>query len=158
MHTREDEPRTDVRTLDRQAPGHDPAPGQGPTPGPHHDPGPGPGPGPHHGVRPPARRNGPAVAALTLGVLGAVTSIVVVGGLFGVLGLVLGAVALRTARRTGTGRGMANAGVVLSLLAIAGSVLAAVLLAWYADRTQPCYRPDSFRQYRECVQQQFHRG
>ncbi|MEU4119644.1 hypothetical protein AB0F71_34745 [Kitasatospora sp. NPDC028055] len=77
MHTREDEPRTDVvRTLDL-----------------------------------PARRNGPAVAAL-----------------------------------------------VLSLIAIAVSVLAAVLLAWYADRTQPCHRPDRFRQYRECVQQQFHRG
>ncbi|MFF2079877.1 DUF4190 domain-containing protein [Kitasatospora sp. NPDC058162] len=102
-----------------------------------------------------ARRNGPAVAALVLGVLGLLTSVVVIGGLLGVLGLVLGVIALRTARRTGSGRGMADAAVVTSLIAIAVSVLAAVLLAWYADRTQPCYRPDSLREYRQCVQQQF---
>ncbi|MFJ2865448.1 DUF4190 domain-containing protein [Kitasatospora sp. NPDC087314] len=94
------------------------------------------------------------MAALVLGVLGLLTSVVLVGGLFGVLGLILGVVALRTARRTGVGRGRALAGVVTSVLAIAVSVLAVFLLAWYANKTQACYQPDSFQQYRECVHRQ----
>ncbi|MFJ4672384.1 DUF4190 domain-containing protein [Kitasatospora purpeofusca] len=99
------------------------------------------------------RRNGPAGVAVVLGVIALSTSIVFVGGLIGVVGLALGIAGLVTAGRTGAGRGRAIAGVVTSALAIVVSVLAAVLLVWYADRTQDCYRPDSLREYRKCVQQ-----
>ncbi|WP_330331262.1 DUF4190 domain-containing protein [Streptomyces sp. NBC_00536] len=101
-----------------------------------------------------AGRNGRAEAALVLGVTGLLTSVVFIGGPLGVAGLVLGAVGLARARRTGVGLGMSLAGLVMSLLAIVVSVLAAVLLAWYADHTQECYQPDSFRQYTQCVRQQ----
>ncbi|MFB8242604.1 DUF4190 domain-containing protein [Kitasatospora purpeofusca] len=99
------------------------------------------------------RRNGPAGAAVVLGVIGLSTSIVFVGGLVGVVGVAVGIAALVRAGRTGAGRGRAIAGVVTSALAIVVSVLAAVFLVWYADKTQDCYQPDSLQQYRQCVQQ-----
>ncbi|MFF0744062.1 DUF4190 domain-containing protein [Streptomyces sp. NPDC004111] len=102
-----------------------------------------------------APANGLARTALVLGVVGLSTSIFVIGGLVGGIGLVLGVVALATAGRTGTGRGRALAGVVTSLIAIVVSALAAALFVWYADKTQECYRPDSFQQYKNCVHKQF---
>lgn len=110
--------------------------------------------GPDHGLRPPAGGNGPAVAALVLGVTGLLTSVVFIGGLLGVLGLVLGIVALGAGGRTGVGRGKAVAGLVMSCIAIALSVLMAVFLVWYANSTQQCYQPDGFRQYTQCVHEQ----
>ncbi|MFJ9678970.1 DUF4190 domain-containing protein [Streptomyces sp. NPDC101194] len=105
-------------------------------------------------MRPPVGRNGLAVAAMVLGIIGLITSIVVVGGLLGVIGLILGIAALMKAGRTGVGRGMSITGAVTSFIAIVASVLAAVLMAWYADNTQKCYQPESFHQYRQCVHQQ----
>ncbi|QCX79701.1 hypothetical protein C9F11_30550 [Streptomyces sp. YIM 121038] len=113
-------------------------------------------PGPQgYGTRAPGGGNRTARAALVLGVVGLSTSVVFVGGLLGAVGLVLGLGALRTARRTGVGRGRAVAGVVTSTLAIMASVAAAFLFVWYANQTQECYEPDSFRQYAQCVHDQF---
>ncbi|UQI45434.1 DUF4190 domain-containing protein [Streptomyces sp. HU2014] len=114
--------------------------------------------GPAHGTRPPAGGNGLATAAVVLGIVGLTTSVVFIGGLLGVVGLALGLASLVTTRRTGAGRGKALTAVVTSSLAIVLAALAAVCLAWYADRTQECYRPDSFRQYKQCVHQQFGEG
>ncbi|GGV06848.1 DUF4190 domain-containing protein [Streptomyces spectabilis] len=113
-------------------------------------------PGPRgYGRRTQNGGNGAARAALVLGVIGLGTSVVIVGGLLGVLGLVLGVVALRKAGRTGVGRGGAVAGVVTSALAIAVSITAAFFLVWYANETQECYQPDTFQQYKQCVHDQF---
>ncbi|WP_327066293.1 DUF4190 domain-containing protein [Kitasatospora sp. NBC_01250] len=101
-----------------------------------------------------SERNGPAVAALVVGIVSMISSIVFVGGVFGLVGLVLGTVALARARRSGVGRGLAVTGLVTSFLAILVSVLLAFFAVWYADRTQKCYQPDSFRQYTQCVHQQ----
>ncbi|MET3984941.1 DUF4190 domain-containing protein [Streptomyces sp. PvR034] len=98
--------------------------------------------------------NGPAGAALVLGVIGLGTSVFLIGGLFGCVGLVLGVVALTRAGRTAVGRGSALTGLVTSALAIAVSVLVAVFFVWYADKTQECYEPDGLRQYAQCVHQQ----
>jgi hypothetical protein len=106
------------------------------------------------GLGAPPHKNGLAVAALILGAVGLSTSIFIVGGPLGVGGLVLGVVALITTGRTGIGRGKAVAAVVTSALAIVVSVLVAVLMVWYANHTQACYRPDSFHQYAQCVRQQ----
>ncbi|MBT1183999.1 DUF4190 domain-containing protein [Streptomyces sp. CJ_13] len=105
---------------------------------------------PHHA----ASANGLAGAAMVLGIIGLSTSVFFIGGLFGGIGLILGIVALTTAKRTGTGRGKALTGVVTSTIAIAVSVLVTVLFVWYANQTQECYQPDSFKQYRQCVHQQ----
>ncbi|MGW2597671.1 DUF4190 domain-containing protein [Streptomyces klenkii] len=98
--------------------------------------------------------NGLAGAAMVLGVTGLSTSVFFIGGLLGGIGLILGIVALTTAKRTGTGRGKALTGVVTSAIAIVVSVLVAVFFVWYANKTQECYRPDSFQQYKQCVHQQ----
>lgn len=107
-----------------------------------------------YGMRPPGGNNGLAGAAMVLGVIGLSTSVVFIGGLFGGVGLILGVVALTTAKRTGTGRAKALTGVVTSAIAIVVSVLVAVFLVWYANETQECYRPDGVRQYTQCVRQQ----
>ncbi|QMU74082.1 DUF4190 domain-containing protein [Streptacidiphilus sp. P02-A3a] len=91
------------------------------------------------------------MAALVLGLLGLSTSIVFVGGPLGVLGLVLGVPALRTARRTGVGRGRAVAGMIASVLAIAVSVLVAVSALWFAQKTQSCYHINRIPQWEHCV-------
>ena len=101
--------------------------------------------------RPTTPRNGLATAALTLGVTGLLTSVVLVGGPLAVLGLLLGSAALLRAGRTGAGRGKAVAALVASALAIVVSGLVVVCVVWYANRTQECYRPDSFHQYTQCV-------
>ncbi|MFI6050762.1 DUF4190 domain-containing protein [Streptomyces violascens] len=93
------------------------------------------------------------MAALILGAVGLSTSVFFIGGPLGVIGLVLGVVALVTTGRTGTGRGKAVAAVAMSALAIVVSVLVAVLMIWYANHTQACYRPDSFHQYTQCVRE-----
>ncbi|WP_237553097.1 MULTISPECIES: DUF4190 domain-containing protein [unclassified Streptomyces] len=103
------------------------------------------------GTRLTTPRNGLATAALTLGVTGLLTSVVLVGGPLAVIGLILGIAALMTAGRTGAGRGKAVTALVASALAIVVSGLVAVLVLWYADQTQECYRPDSFHQYTQCV-------
>ncbi|MFG3527452.1 DUF4190 domain-containing protein [Streptomyces sp. NPDC047917] len=102
-------------------------------------------------ARPAVGKDGPATAAMVLGVTGLFTSVVLVGGALGLIGVVVGAVGLKASGRTGTGRARAVTGVVTSLLAIVVAVLAAFLLAWYANRTQACYQPDTLRQYAQCV-------
>ncbi|MFI6645780.1 DUF4190 domain-containing protein [Streptomyces sp. NPDC050504] len=92
---------------------------------------------------------------MLLGITGLSTSIVFIGGLLGGIGLILGLAFLTTARRTGTDRTMALAGVVTSAIAVVVSVLAAIVFVWYANRTQECYQPDSFQQYTQCVHEQF---
>lgn len=111
---------------------------------------------PHHtaSVSSTSSANGPAGAAMVLGVVGLCTSIFFIGGLFGGIGLIVGIVALTTAKRTGIGRGKALTGVVTSAIAIVVSVLVAVFFVWYANKTQECYQPDSFQQYKQCVHQQ----
>lgn len=111
-----------------------------------------------HGARPPGGRNSLAGAALVLGLVGLSMSIVFVGGLLGAIGLILGVAALKSTRRTGTGRGKAVTGLVTSALAVVVSVLVAFFTLWYANKTQECYQPDSLRQYRHCVHEQFARG
>ncbi|WP_030905968.1 hypothetical protein [Streptomyces sp. NRRL F-5126] len=97
------------------------------------------------------------MAAAVLGSVGLATSIVSVGGLLGLLGLVLGLVALRTARRTGVGRGQAITGAVLSAAAILVSAAVAIAAVWFAHRTQSCYHLNHVHQWSQCVHRQFGR-
>jgi len=98
-----------------------------------------------------APENGLATAAMALGIIGLATSVVFIGGPLAVIGLILGIAALMTAKRTGVGRGRAVTALVASALAILVSGLVAVFMVWYANKTQECYRPDSFHQYTQCV-------
>lgn len=101
-------------------------------------------------------RNGMAIAALVLGIIGLVTSFVFIGGALGIVGLILGIVSLRTSKRTGSGRGMAIGGIVTSILAIIATIALIIASVWVINKAQNCtqYSSDS-AQYRQCIQQQF---
>ncbi|MEW1892993.1 DUF4190 domain-containing protein [Streptomyces sp. NPDC085659] len=88
---------------------------------------------------------------MVLGIAGLLAAPVLIGGRLAVAGLILGLAALMTAGRTGAGRGKAVTALVTSSLAVVVAALAVVLLLWYANRTQECYRPDSLHQYAQCV-------
>jgi membrane-bound ClpP family serine protease len=108
-----------------------------------------------YGYQPQATRNGMAIAALVLGIIGLVTSIVFIGGALGIVGLILGIVSLRTSKRTGAGKGMAIGGIVTSILAIVATIALIIASVWLVNKAQNCsqYSSDS-TQYSQCIQQQ----
>jgi len=106
----------------------------------------------------PPDRNSLAVAAMVLGLVALATSVAFVGGPLGVVGLVLAVLGLRTARRTGVGRGQAVTGAVSSALAIAVSVLVVVSAVWFAHKTQNCYHLHRIGQWEQCAQRQLDRA
>jgi hypothetical protein len=111
----------------------------------------------HDDARLSAEKNGMAIAALVLGVTGLATSIVSVGGLFGILGLVVSVPALWTAKRTGTGRSQAIAGAVTASVAIVVAIAVVILAVWFGHKTQSCYHLNQIQQWTRCVDQQFDR-
>ena len=99
-----------------------PPPGGYPPPGDYPQPG-------YPGYGPPRPSSGLAVAALVVGIIGVLTSFVVLGGVLGIVALVLGIIGLGKARRgLASGRGMAITGIVLGVLAI---LIAAAALAFF---------------------------
>jgi thiol-disulfide isomerase/thioredoxin len=68
-----------------------------------------------------------AIAAFVLGVFALIWAMIAIGGLFGIVGLVLGVVHLR---RSPANRQLATWGVVLSALGLAGSLLATAFYVW----------------------------
>lgn len=108
-----------------------------------------------YGFQPPVGRNGMAIAALTLGIIGIVTSIFLVGGALGIVGLILGIVSLRTAKRTGVGRGMAIGGIVTSAVAIVAAVVLLILTVWVLNKAQNCTQySNNSTQYSQCIREQ----
>ena len=86
-----------------------------------------------------APRNGLGTAALVLGVLSIPLAFVVIGGLLGIVGLVLGVMALRrVARGLATNRGMAIAGIVLSVLGILLSLFIVSSVALFSRDVVDC--------------------
>ena len=70
-------------------------------------------------------RNGLALAALIVGIAGVLLSPVVVGGVIGLVGLVLGVVALRNPGR----RGLAIGGIVTGAIAVPVALVALMMIA-----------------------------
>jgi thiol-disulfide isomerase/thioredoxin len=68
-----------------------------------------------------------AVAAFVLGVCALIWAMIAIGGLFGLVGLVLGVVHLR---RSDANRPLAKWGIALSVVGIVGSVLATAFYVW----------------------------
>lgn len=103
----------------------------------------------------PTGRNGMAIAALVLGIVGLFASIVFIGGALGIVGLILGIVSLRTSKRTGAGRGMAIGGIVTSILAILATIGLIIASVWLVHKVDNCnqYSSDS-TQYSQCIQDQ----
>lgn len=124
-------------------PYREPAPGQ-PGGYPNHPQGGQPG----YGYAPlAAPRNGLGTAALVLGIIGLLTSILVFGGLLGLIAIVLGFVALgRVRRREATNRGASIAGIVLGVLSL---VIPVVLIV--AGASVYSHHKSDFQQLQDCV-------
>lgn len=101
---------------------------------------------PPYGTAPVAARNGIGTAALVLGILALVGSIVVVGGvLFGIIAIVLGVIGRgRAKRQEATNGGSATAGLVCGVIALLLSV--AIVVAGVGF-----FNSDSGKKLRDCL-------
>jgi len=132
-----------------------PPPGYPPPPPGGYPPAPGayggygtPGYGPPPGYGAPRQGNGLAVAALVLGIAGVVTALFLLGGLLGIVGLILGIVAIQRARQNqGAGQAMAVVGTVLSGLAIVGTALVTIVGVSLVNSHR-----SQFSNFMDCVQ------
>ena len=109
-----------------------------------------------YGAAPPAPQNGMGTAALVLGIVGLVFSVLFfpLGFVLAAIGLVLGILGLKRAKRgLATNRGMALAGTVLSVLALLVCLGWGVLIGVLVNKTQDCNDPDLSRsEQRQCVE------
>lgn len=98
------------------------------------------GPLPMDGFRPQPMRNGLGVAALVLGILGALIGVVpflfIVAGTLGLLAVIFGFVGrARATRRQASNGGMALAGAILGIVAMAGATWGVVRVVLFVDST-----------------------
>ncbi len=106
-----------------------PPPGPPPAPPPSPTPGTPPRPDTAESASGIADHDNPiAIAGIIVAVLALVLSIIVIGGLIGIVSFVLCVIGLRRARRGKRGRGLAITGIVVSLLSILFSAVAVVFL------------------------------
>lgn len=103
-----------------------------PPPPPPAGPPPPPPSGPHNfgeQQAPDVRKDNPiALASLVVSVAALLASIVVIGGLIGLIAIVMAGVGLTRSKDSGTGRGFAIGAIVLSLLSLVASAAAGVIL------------------------------
>lgn len=81
---------------------------------------------------------GLAIASLILGVLSFLGGWIVLGGILGIVGLVLGIVALRKTKTGGGGKGLAITGIVFSSLGILISLAMLVFFGWIFSAFGDC--------------------
>lgn len=82
-----------------------------------------------------------AIASLVLGILGFITSCVVLGVIPGIIAVILGVVGVRKAASgSAGGRGMAIAGLILGVLSILLAVILGAILAWTISLMGPAWR------------------
>ncbi len=89
--------------------------------------------------------SGLAITALVLGILGLITSFVLIGGVLGLIALILGFIASGRAKRgQARGRGMAITGIVLGVLSVIIAIVIVVVGASFLNS-------DSGKNLRDCV-------
>ena len=98
---------------------------------------------------------GMAISALVLGVIGLLLACLAFGGVFGIIGLVLGIVALRRVKQgTGGGKGLAIAGIVTGTIAALIGIAAAIYWAFVWSVAGPCMFETDPAAQQECITQQ----
>jgi len=87
----------------------------------------------------PAPKNGLGVAALVLGILAFLSGLFIIGGLFGLVAVVLGFLALRKVKRgEASSRGLPITGIVLGIIGIIAAVLAVAGIGLLGSRAANC--------------------
>jgi amino acid transporter len=105
-------------------------------------------------AQPPAPRSGLALTGMILGIVGLCTSIFYIGGVIGIVGLVFSIIGIRAVNRTGqSGKGMAIAGLVTSIIAIIVNAIEIVLIVWVLHTANNCaqYENTSTTTYQQCI-------
>lgn len=98
---------------------------------------------------------GLAITSLILGILSFLGGWVILGGILGIVGLVLGIVALRKTKTGGGGKGLAITGIVFSSLGILISLAMLVFFGWIFSAYGDCmaYSQDEVLM-EQCINQQ----
>ena len=99
---------------------------------------------------------GLAIAALVLGILAFLSGWMLIGGIFGLVGLILGIVALVKANKgQADGKGMAITGIVLSILGLLAAIVVGILFGWAGGAALECadYSNDQVA-LEQCINQQ----
>lgn len=93
-----------------------------------------------YGVPGANKPKGLAIASLVLSIIGFLLSSIVIGGIFALVGLILGIVALRKTKTGGGGKGLAIAGIVLSAISLLISIGVALFFGWAFMQTGDCWQ------------------
>lgn len=95
---------------------------------------------------------GMAITALVLGIVGFIFSWFVFGGIFALVGLVLGIIALMKTKTGGGGKGFAIAGIVLGSIGLVISILIMIFFGWIFATVGKCshYQDDNVL-YDQCI-------
>lgn len=98
---------------------------------------------------------GLAIASLILGVLSFLGGWIILGGILGIVGLVLGIVALRKTKTGGGGKGLAITGIVFSSLGILISVAMLAFFGWIFSAFGDCMAyAENEALMEQCINQQ----
>ncbi|WP_421084623.1 DUF4190 domain-containing protein [Rothia nasimurium] len=99
-----------------------------------------------------AKPKGLAVASLILGILAFLSGWAVLGGIFGIVGLILGIMGIKKANRgEADGKGLAIAGIVTSALGLIGALVAAVFWGWAASIAFECADQPTDYAMEQCI-------
>lgn len=118
-----------------------------------------PGGYPAYGVAGTQKPKGLAIASMVLGILGFISGWVVVGGVFALVAIVLGIVALLKTKTGGGGKGFAITGIVTGTIGLLVSILMLALFGWAFAALGPAleacapYSDDS-AQFEQCLNEQ----
>ncbi|MDO4897933.1 MAG: DUF4190 domain-containing protein [Rothia sp. (in: high G+C Gram-positive bacteria)] len=107
---------------------------------------------PAYGYQQDNKPKGLAIASLVLGILAVLSGWLIIGGLFGLVGLILGIVALVSANKGTTGgKGMAIAGIITSVLGILAAIVILVFSGWLVSRVGDCAKYQTDAEIEQCV-------
>lgn len=114
---------------------------------------------PTYGAAEANKPKGLAIASMVLGIIGFIAGWVVIGGIFALVAIILGIVALRKTKTGGGGKGFAITGIVTGAIGLLISVLMLVLFWWVIAIVEPAMGTcsqyaDNETQLEQCLNEQ----
>lgn len=109
-----------------------------------------------YGVPGANKPKGLAIASLVLSIIGFLLSSIIIGGIFALVGLILGIVALLRTKTGGGGKGLAIAGIVVGAISLLISICIALFFGWFFAETADCWQyADNQVVMEQCMNEKF---